>query len=125
MYDSRNILGEEGEEAYSSAVSWTCDSSDSMPDRSCSRDLEIWPSWLFDGRFSDKARWRSSSESLMWSASRNSWGGLVAMMAVVKGGCAQAEVVAVYTVRGAPGAEARRYTRERVYLLLQHHQMYK
>jgi hypothetical protein len=87
MYNEGNVLGEKGEWAYSSAVSSTCDSSDSMPDRSCSRDLEIWPSWLFDGRFSDKARWRSSNESLMWSASRNSWGGLVAMTAVVKGGC--------------------------------------
>jgi hypothetical protein len=72
--------------AYSSGVSSTCDSSDSMPDRNCSSDLDIWPSWLLDGRLSDRARWRSSRESLMWSASRNSCGGLVAMAAVVVDG---------------------------------------
>lgn len=69
--------------AYSSGMSSTCDSSDSMPERNCSRDLEIWPSWLLEGRFSDRARCRSSSESLMWSARRNSWGGLVVIVVVL------------------------------------------
>lgn len=64
---------------HSSDVSATCDSSDSMPERSCSRDREIWASWLVEGRFSDMARWRSSNDSLMWSDSRNNCGGLVAM----------------------------------------------
>lgn len=54
-----------------------------MPDRSCSSDLDIWPSWVLEERLRDMARWRSSSDSLMWSASRNSWGGLVAMVVVV------------------------------------------
>jgi hypothetical protein len=54
-----------------------------MPERNCSSEREIWPSWLLEGRLRERARWRSSSESLMWSARRKSCGGLVAMMAVV------------------------------------------
>ena len=69
--------------AYSSDVSSTCDSRDSMPDRNCSREREIWPSWLLEGRLRERARWRSSRESLIWSAKRNNWGGLVAMAAAV------------------------------------------
>ena len=72
-----------GKRAYSSTVSWTWDSRDSMPERSCSREREICASWLVEGRFRDTARWRSSSESLMWSARRKSCGGLVAMVADV------------------------------------------
>ena len=78
--------------AHSSEVSWTCDSSDSMPERNCSRDREIWPSWLLEGRLRERARWRSSRESLMWSARRKSCGGLVAMVAVVGEGWLQAVV---------------------------------
>lgn len=64
-----------------------------MPDRNCSNDLEMWASWLVEGRLSDMALCRSSSDSLMWSANRNSCGGLVAI-AVVK----------VWWTRGCGGA---------------------
>jgi hypothetical protein len=67
-------------ETYSSPVSSVCDSSDSMPARSCSSDRAIWASWLLGERLSEMARWRSSRDSLMWSASRNSCGGLVAIV---------------------------------------------
>lgn len=67
----------------SSGLSWTCDSSDSIPERNCSSEREIWPSWLFGERFREMARCRSSNESLMWSASRKSCGGFVDMLGVV------------------------------------------
>jgi len=67
---------------HSSDVSSTCDSSDSMPERNCSSDREICASWLVDGRLSETARCRSSSDNLMWSARRNSCGGLVAIAMV-------------------------------------------
>jgi hypothetical protein len=67
---------------YSSPVSSACDSRDSMPDRNCSNDLDIWASWAFGERLSDMALCRSSSDSLMWSDRRNSCGGLVAIVVV-------------------------------------------
>jgi hypothetical protein len=53
-----------------------------MPERRVSSDRDIWPSCVFGERLSEMARWRSRSESLMWSARRNSWGGFVVDMAV-------------------------------------------
>jgi hypothetical protein len=66
---------------YSSAVSATCDSRDSMPEHSVSSERDIWPSWVLGDRLSEMALWRSRRESLMWSARRNSCGGLVVDMA--------------------------------------------
>ena len=54
-----------------------CDSSAEMPDCSWSKEREIWPSLELGSRFRDMARWRSSRESLMWSASRNNCDALV------------------------------------------------
>jgi hypothetical protein len=82
---------------YSSLVSSACDSRDSMPDRNCSSDLEIWASWALGERLSDMARCRSSKDSLMWSDRRNSCGGLVAIVTIVTikaRRIAEAEVVA-------------------------------
>lgn len=50
-----------------------------MPDRNCSMDREICPSWLLGERLREMARCRSSRDSLMWSARRKSCGGLVAI----------------------------------------------
>ena len=47
-----------------------CCSKASMPSRIDSRDRDMWPSWELGSRFRDMARWRSRSESLMWSANK-------------------------------------------------------
>jgi hypothetical protein len=52
-----------------------------MPERSVSRERDIWPSWVLGDRLSEMALWRSRRESLMWSARRNSCGGFVVDMA--------------------------------------------
>ena len=56
-----------------------------MPERSESSDRDIWTSCELEARLSETARCRSSSESLMWSASRKSWGGFVVDMAATCG----------------------------------------
>jgi hypothetical protein len=81
---------------YSSPVSSACDSRDSMPERNCSRDREICASWALGERLSDMARWRSSSESLMWSDKRNNCGGLVAIATTEAGGIMVVVVVPVF-----------------------------
>lgn len=57
-----------------------------MPEESDSSEREIWPSWVFGERFRDTARWRSRSDSLMWSARRNSWAGLAVAIVAAAGG---------------------------------------
>ena len=61
-----------------SSISPDCDcwfSKASMPSRIESRDREMWPSWELGSRFREIARWRSRSESFMWSARRYSCDG--------------------------------------------------
>ena len=53
----------------------------SSPARKDSSDRVMGPS-LVEGSFSETARWRSSSESLMWSARRKSWCGDVDMVCI-------------------------------------------
>ena len=56
-----------------SSLSPDCDcwlSKASMPSRIESRDREMWPSWELGSRLREMARWRSSRESLIWSARR-------------------------------------------------------
>jgi len=56
-----------------------------MPERRESSDRDIWPSWVLGERSREMARWRSSNESLMWSASRKSWAGFVDIAGSVVG----------------------------------------
>ena len=53
---------------YLDDVVWSC----SRPSCKVFRDLEISASWVFGSRFSDMALWRSSRDSLTWSASSKS-----------------------------------------------------
>jgi len=64
-----------------SSCSSACALKVSSPARKDSSDRVIGPS-LVDGSFSETARWRSSSESLMWSARRKSWCGDVDMVCI-------------------------------------------
>lgn len=48
----------------------------SNPSRNCSSDRDRWPSCVSLSRLRLWARWRSSRESLTWSARRKSWFGL-------------------------------------------------
>jgi hypothetical protein len=74
-FHSRNLGGEEGERkgthSASPPSSSTCALKVSRPARRDSKDRVIGPS-LFEARLRETARWRSSSESLMWSARRKS-----------------------------------------------------
>ena len=57
-----------------------------MPDSSWEREREVWLSCEDWSMLRVMARWRSRRESLMWSARRKSWDGLVDMA----GACALA-----------------------------------
>jgi hypothetical protein len=82
---SATLMGVKGQTYSPSADSCSsaCAVNVSRPARRDSSDRVMGPSvLLLEGSLRDCARWRSRSESLMWSARRKSWCGDVDMIAV-------------------------------------------